>query len=127
MEPMQFAVNSSWIMAIISWVFVLSVILYTKLERRIIKSEDNMIKLNPEPPLPIMAALDANHDGRVRDACYASPKISAKGISGLSTNASGLYELKGSVMIWSRGPDGKFDVGKPANTGVNQDNVTSWQ
>ena len=44
MEPMQFAVNSSWIMAIISWVFVLSVILYTKLERRIIKSEDNMIK-----------------------------------------------------------------------------------
>jgi hypothetical protein len=76
---------------------------------------------------PYVISLDASRDYYVRDACYASPRMSANGITGLLTNANGLYELKGSVMIWSRGPDGKFDVGTPGNAGVNKDNVISWR
>jgi hypothetical protein len=30
-------------------------------------------------------------------------------------------------MVWSAGPDGKVNSGIPANTGVNKDNIVSWQ
>lgn len=76
---------------------------------------------------PYVVSLDANRDGYVRDACYANPKVSAKGMPGLLTNGIGIYELKGNVMIWSRGPDGKVSTATPANAGVNKNNVISWQ
>ena len=30
-------------------------------------------------------------------------------------------------MVWSAGPDGKIDPTAPANSGVNKDNILSWQ
>lgn len=76
---------------------------------------------------PYIISLDANKDGRVRDVCYASPEMSANGKSGLLSNSNGICELRGGVMIWSRGPDGKVSVSAPVGVGVNKDNVTSWQ
>ena len=37
------------------------------------------------------------------------------------------FQYHGKVMVWSAGPDGKIDFVKPANQGVNKDNVLSWQ
>jgi prepilin-type N-terminal cleavage/methylation domain-containing protein len=76
---------------------------------------------------PYVISLDINHDGHMRDACYANPKVSAQGMTGLVAHGSGPYELYGPVMIWSRGPDGKVSAATRANTGVNKDNVTGWQ
>jgi len=35
------------------------------------------------------------------------------------------FYYHGKVMVWSAGPDGKYDTGH-ANAGVNKDNVISW-
>jgi hypothetical protein len=37
------------------------------------------------------------------------------------------FQFHGKVMVWSAGPDGKIDPAAAANTGVNKDNVLSWQ
>jgi hypothetical protein len=37
------------------------------------------------------------------------------------------WAYHGKVMVWSAGPDGKIDPLVPANTGVNKDNILSWQ
>jgi hypothetical protein len=76
---------------------------------------------------PYVISLDANRDGRVRDVCYASPKVSENaGDLGLS-KTNGSYELNGGVMIWSRGPDGQAALELPGNAGVNRDNVLGWR
>ena len=76
---------------------------------------------------PYIISLDANSDGRIRDACYASAIASLNPASLSLTNCGGFFELDGNVMIWSRGPDGRASMTSPANTGVNKDNVFSWR
>jgi hypothetical protein len=54
------------------------------------------------------------------------------GYNGLSNpNAaapnSNNFLFHGKVMVWSAGPDGKYDNTIPAITGVNKDNVLSWR
>ncbi|MDB6018826.1 MAG: Fimbrial protein, partial [Pedosphaera sp.] len=78
--------------------------------------------------------LDTSEDKRCRDALYGS-NISrtqagtSPGLNGLSDNGNGFFEFAGEVMIWSRGPDGKYDDSPTAkaNVGFNADNILSWQ
>lgn len=100
---------------------------------------------------PYIITLDLNYDNKCLDAFYGLKNISQQvnsegkalsppnmGYNGLSntkdpTGNSDGYELNGSVMIWSKGPDGKADpndeadLDLKANRGVNKDNVLSWQ
>lgn len=49
------------------------------------------------------------------------------GFNGLSRQrAADPFELSGGLMIWSTGPDNRFDAG-PANKGYNEDNVLGWK
>jgi hypothetical protein len=75
---------------------------------------------------PYIISLDANDDGYVRDACYGSPVVSSNADLVL-INRGRAYEFRGSVMVWSRGPDGKASMAVPANKGVNKDNVLGWR
>jgi type II secretory pathway pseudopilin PulG len=76
---------------------------------------------------PYLISLDADLDGLVRDAFYAQPDLFANHLPTNLTNTTGIYELRGKVMVWSLGPDGKASMSVPANTGVNKDNVVSWE
>jgi prepilin-type N-terminal cleavage/methylation domain-containing protein len=88
---------------------------------------------------PYIITLDANGDGKTRDALYNDAGVSAdqtdpalqlkRGLNGLIPKAVGattVYEASTPVMVWSAGPDGLIDVAKPANTPANKDNVISW-
>lgn len=76
---------------------------------------------------PYIISLDSNYDNRVRDACYASANLATNEMAGQLTNNNGIYELSGSVMVWSRGPDRKLSATNQASKGVNRDNVLSWR
>ena len=86
---------------------------------------------------PFIISLDLNYDGKVYDAFYrrqvvsqtaAGSAIGYNGLRGDNTNPnSDNFGMKGDMMIWSMGPDGKADLNIPANEGVNKDNVLSWQ
>lgn len=82
--------------------------------------------------------MDLNYDGKCLDAVYRNSRVSrrtlgsALGFDGLlntvdSSDNTDNYSCGGSAMIWSFGPDGKFDPSTPANAGVNKDNVLSWK
>jgi prepilin-type N-terminal cleavage/methylation domain-containing protein len=87
---------------------------------------------------PYIISMDLNFNSTTEDAFYSLASVSqqqsgsAAGFNGLtdlsdSTGAANDYEYHGGAMVWSLGPDGKADVGFHANTGVNRDNVLSWQ
>jgi type II secretory pathway pseudopilin PulG len=76
---------------------------------------------------PYIISLDANHDGFVRDACYARASLWTNVVAAPLTNSGGIYELSGKAMAWSRGPDGKVSLAAQADNGVNKDNVTGWR
>jgi prepilin-type N-terminal cleavage/methylation domain-containing protein len=92
---------------------------------------------------PYIITLDLNYDEKGRDACYCHPKISADpdpryngvnpkpGLNGLAprqvSNLGLVYESNDPVMVWSLGPDKKFDANAPATQGLNKDNVLSWK
>ena len=76
---------------------------------------------------PYIISLDANQDGLVRDGFYAHSNLFANRPPTSLTKTNGLYELRGKVMVWSRGPDGKASMSVPANRGVNKDNAVSWE
>jgi hypothetical protein len=76
---------------------------------------------------PYIISLDANQDGLVRDGFYAHSNLFANHVPTSLTKTNGVYELRGKVMVWSRGPDGKASMSVPANHGVNKDNVVSWE
>jgi type II secretory pathway pseudopilin PulG len=76
---------------------------------------------------PYVISLDANQDGFVRDAFYACPDLFANHTPTPLINTNGIYAYHGRVMVWSRGPDGKASLTAPANSGVNKDNVFSWE
>jgi hypothetical protein len=86
---------------------------------------------------PYIITLDLNSDNKTRDSIYRLNSVSQKtagsptGINGLfnGVNTSGagdFYEANATVMVWSFGPDGKFDPSDKADRGFNKDNVTSW-
>ena len=89
---------------------------------------------------PYVITLDLSYDDQCRDAFYRSNTISGTGSPLGNPGLNGLmspenppatpkddFQYHGKVMVWSAGPDGKIDPTVPANTGVNKDNVLSWQ
>src|ERR1039457_6595260 len=88
---------------------------------------------------PYIISMDLNYDDQCMDAFYALKNVSQQnnqtGFNGLvnstSTDANGNgdhFQFHGKIMVWSAGPDGKIDpLNTKANTGVNKDNVLSWQ
>jgi prepilin-type N-terminal cleavage/methylation domain-containing protein len=86
---------------------------------------------------PYIITLDLNGDNRCRDGFYRKQAVSQSaassplGLVGLNNtiDASGNgddFESPVTVMIWSLGQDGQADPAKPANQGVNKDNLLGW-
>lgn len=86
---------------------------------------------------PYIVALDLNYDNTVSNAVYRLQVVSQVaagspgglyGLVGLPpTGNNNNYTVRDTVMIFSFGPDGMFDAGTKADTGVNKDNVLSWK
>jgi hypothetical protein len=88
---------------------------------------------------PYIISLDLNFDEKTRDGVYKQNLVSSQNQSspnqGRDTSSSGLvsagpndtYEYAGKVMAWSLGPDKDFNSGINARTGVNKDNILSWE
>lgn len=89
---------------------------------------------------PYILTVDLNGDGYVDDVFYGEASVSqytadadhySVGLNDLvrtntATGHANRFRFPGRVMVWSAGPDGKFDSRLPANVGVNKDNVVSW-
>jgi general secretion pathway protein G len=86
---------------------------------------------------PYIISMDLNYDEKCWDAVYRLKSVSQSGPANSTVGFNGLsnpdvvawpnhFALNGGVMVWSFGPDGKWDTGK-ANDAVNQDNVLSWK
>jgi prepilin-type N-terminal cleavage/methylation domain-containing protein len=93
---------------------------------------------------PYIITMDLTYDEQCRDQYYCQRAVSQNppnsttsqtGFNGLYNPDTGgqtdNYLYHGKVMVWSAGPDRKIDTATPpttpANAGVNQDNVLSWQ
>jgi prepilin-type N-terminal cleavage/methylation domain-containing protein len=83
---------------------------------------------------PYVITMDLDGDRRCRDAFYSTSVSQIQpgqklGYNGLMDYGTGFFELDAPVMIWSPGPDGKYDDSPTAkaNAGANQDNILSWQ
>ena len=76
---------------------------------------------------PYVISLDANQDGLVCDPVYSNPALYPDNAPTSFTKTNGLFEKQGHVMVWSRGPDGKASIDVPTKSGVNKDNVLSWE
>ncbi len=83
---------------------------------------------------PYVITLDMNGDGLCQDALYSLPAVAnpsgsgRQGLVGLQDyTGTGVYQVRGSIMIWSEGPDGIAPTTDPANAGGNKDNLLSWQ
>jgi len=85
---------------------------------------------------PYIISLDLNGDERCRDGFYCQDPVSndptgngKKGYNGLfrSSTTRDTFEFRGTVMVWSLGPDGMADPRSPANKGANKDNVVNWK
>ena len=63
---------------------------------------------------PYIITIDANNDGRARDAFYKLPAVSAPGINGLIKTV-----LPDTTIV--------YEVNSPANKGANKDNIISWK
>jgi len=78
-------------------------------------------------------SMDLSYDERCRDAFYSLTAVSQDsgqtGFNGLfnPTGRPNEFEHNGPIMIWSFGPDKKFDAAAKANQGLNKDNVLSWK
>ena len=84
---------------------------------------------------PYVITMDVNADNQTKDAFYSLSAVSGPGgnskpgLNGLtdSDGTADNFRFHGNVMVWSAGPDGKVDPTLDANTGVNKDNILSWQ
>ncbi len=87
---------------------------------------------------PYIITMDTSYDDQASDLFYCQQAVSQNGANqkaghnglanAVDVNGNGDHFLfHGKVMVWSAGPDGKFDSTIPANLGVNKDNVLSWQ
>ncbi|MDB6067820.1 MAG: hypothetical protein JWR26_4028 [Pedosphaera sp.] len=80
---------------------------------------------------PYVITLDYDGDGYCNDSLYGQSMVSKQsgfqGFNGLQDyTKTDVFLLHSPVMMYSYGPDGKATNGL-ANTGVNKDNVLSWQ
>ncbi len=76
---------------------------------------------------PYVITLDLNYDNLCEDFFYGSPTVSAGGLNGLVPAPDGNYAYRGTVMVWSAGPDGNIDPPTHADQGANKDNILSWK
>jgi prepilin-type N-terminal cleavage/methylation domain-containing protein len=84
---------------------------------------------------PYIISLDLNYDDRCRDGFYSLDAVSAtapgsrSGFNGLLKESArpNTFEHRGSIMVWSLGPDGAADPSRSAIQGANKDNVLSWK
>jgi prepilin-type N-terminal cleavage/methylation domain-containing protein len=76
---------------------------------------------------PYFISIDLNMDDRCQDAVYSLSAVSGGGLNGLIDAGGGVYFFNGNVMVWSAGPDKKFNLTTPANQGLNKDNILSWK
>ena len=84
---------------------------------------------------PYIISLDLNYDNKCRDGFYSLPAVSGKagslaghnGLYPVNNNVANPYELSGSMMIWSVGPDLRANSNEPAIVGFNKDNILSWE
>ena len=85
---------------------------------------------------PYIITLDLNYDEKTRDALYRIAPVSRQsgqsGYNGLFNSrdpggAGNDFEANSKVMIWSLGPDKKYDPAAAANVGDNKDNILSWK
>lgn len=77
---------------------------------------------------PYIITLDMNGDENCADAFYGGLQgAAAVGLTPRNPPAQPVNLLRGSVMIWSFGPDGRADPTLGAKEGVNKDNVLGWQ
>jgi len=86
---------------------------------------------------PYVISMDLSFNDRCHDAFYSRSSVSQPssggqaGINGLFNPNPGNpndYGYNGPIMVWSFGPDKKADnQTTKANSGVNKDNVLSWQ
>jgi prepilin-type N-terminal cleavage/methylation domain-containing protein len=86
---------------------------------------------------PYIISMDLNYDGKCQDVFYCQKDVSSEagsstiGWNGLVSAGLGMrpndFQYRGTVMVWSAGPDGSVNDTLPATQGVNKDNVLSWQ
>jgi prepilin-type N-terminal cleavage/methylation domain len=83
---------------------------------------------------PYIISLDMNMDEVVQDAFYTRAIVSRNnqdGYNGLFNpnvnKATDNFLLKGTVMVWSLGPDGQANATRRAIEAPNKDNVLSWK
>jgi len=106
------------------------------------KMTDNVANAGVGPDLvyrdpwgnPYVISVDLNMDDKVRDSLYCQQGVS---MSSGDTGFFGLFrapgetgdefKYNGRVMVWSKGPDGKYGPAAKANAVPNRDNVLSWQ
>ena len=82
--------------------------------------------------MPYVISLDSDYDKQCYDSVYRLDAVSkdpdGKGFNGLfSAAGADNFQFRGSVMVWSFGPDKKADTSSKANAGLNKDNVLSWK
>jgi prepilin-type N-terminal cleavage/methylation domain-containing protein len=82
--------------------------------------------------MPYVITLDMNGDNYCQDALYSTTTVGkqsgTQGYVGLQDyNNNGVYLLRGPVMVWSSGPDKQATNNVNAISGVNKDNILSWQ
>lgn len=88
---------------------------------------------------PYIITMDLNYDDKARDALYCHPSISGDptsllnpkpGLNGLNPRSVSIglvYEASTPIMVWSLGPDKRFNQNQAGNAGWNKDNVLSWK
>jgi prepilin-type N-terminal cleavage/methylation domain-containing protein len=86
---------------------------------------------------PYVISMDLNYDEQCKDAFYCLSKVSNPNGANSNPGINGLinpditqndnFQYHGKVMVWSAGPDGEINPNAAANTGVNKDNILSWQ
>ena len=82
---------------------------------------------------PYIISIDLNMDERVRDDFYRRTSVALSGTTPLyglfnpAVTGSDNFHIKGSVAVWSLGPDGRAVLGTLANRPPNRDNIISWQ
>jgi prepilin-type N-terminal cleavage/methylation domain-containing protein len=86
---------------------------------------------------PYVISMDLNYDDMCQDAFYCQKAVSAQigsntlGLNGLiSAGIPGNpndFKDRGTIMVWSAGPDGKIDPNPPPSQGANKDNILGWK
>jgi prepilin-type N-terminal cleavage/methylation domain-containing protein len=89
---------------------------------------------------PYVITMDLNYDEQCNDALYSLRLVSQNGVNSqqgynglVNPDVNGMsdnFRYHGKVMVWSAGPDKKISPKLPASgalSGVNKDNILSWQ